>query len=323
MSRTNSLGAAIFATLSLLPVLQAHGQGAYPSRPITIVVPFTPGGTPDSTARLAALHLQARLGQPVVVENKPGAGGNIGAAMVASSAPDGYTLLLAQSGLTWASFLDTKLSFDPLAFAPVAILAYVPFMVTVHKDVPVNSIRDLVAYARANPGKLSCATSGIGSPQHLLAELFMNRTGTRVELVPYKGTAGIMPDFVQGRIQLLFSASDGVLPHIQAGRLRALATIEKKRLVALPQVETVAESGLEFDASIWVGLYAPPGTPDALARRLADELRSIDPASGDALRLANAGTVLRPGTPAELGAQMKSDFEKWGSLIKSAKIKMN
>jgi tripartite-type tricarboxylate transporter receptor subunit TctC len=266
----NIAASAVLTSVGGLAKAQGGAQDVYPSRPIKIIVQFPPGTTPDTLARIVAEYLQPRLGQPVVVDNRPGAAGNIAADFVAKSTPDGYTLLLGQSGLTWASALFPKLPFDPLAFAPISVLAGVPFVVTVRKDLPVKSVQELVAYAKNNPGVLACGTSGNGSPQHLLAELFMNKTGTKMNLVPYKGTNLIMPDLIAGRIDVMFSAADGVLPHIQAGRVKGIATVDNRRLAALPDLPTLAESGIPVNTMMWVGLLSAPNTPPAITRRISD-----------------------------------------------------
>lgn len=321
MQRRHYLRAVAAAGLGgLLPAIAA--ANTYPDKPIRMIIQFPPGSTPDTLGRLAAEHLQAKLGQPVVVDNRPGAAGNIAAEMVAKSAPDGYTLLLGQNGLAWAPWLFPKLSFDPLAFEPITLIASVPFVLTVRKDLPVRSVQELVELARSKPNQLMCGTSGIGSPQHLVAELFMNRTGTKLTTVPYKGAALILPDLISGRVDMLFSAVEGVLPHVQADRIKAIATLDPKRLTVLPQLPTMLEGGLQLESRFWVGLLAPPGTPQAITTRLADELRSIASNPQTVQKITTPGNELRLGGPAQMAADIKSDHAKWGTVIKAAGITM-
>jgi tripartite-type tricarboxylate transporter receptor subunit TctC len=316
----NIAASAVLTSVGGLAKAQGGAQDVYPSRPIKIIVQFPPGTTPDTLARIVAEYLQPRLGQPVVVDNRPGAAGNIAADFVAKSTPDGYTLLLGQSGLTWASALFPKLPFDPLAFAPISVLAGVPFVVTVRKDLPVKSVQELVAYAKNNPGVLACGTSGNGSPQHLLAELFMNKTGTKMNLVPYKGTNLIMPDLIAGRIDVMFSAADGVLPHIQAGRVKGIATVDNRRLAALPDLPTLAESGIPVNTMMWVGLLSAPNTPPAITRRISDELRSMKNIPAILQRVSAAGNDLRVDGPDEMRKTISKDHEVWTQLIRDARI---
>ena len=284
-------------------------------------MPFPPGGSNDVLARAVAPGLQARLGQPFIVDNKPGAAGNIGAEFVARSNADGYTLLQTQNGITMVPWLTQNLGFDPMQFAPVMIAITLPMVVTVNTDLPVRSIGDLVAYAKSNPGKLSYATPGVGTPHHLATELFMNMTGTKMVMVPYKGTAAIAVDLIAGRVNALFSALDTMRPHILAGKIRAIAIAERKRLQNLPDLPTVAETVPDFEANFWLGFVAPPGTADSITQKLAVEIKVVLESPETNERLTKAGLTVNPGGPADMRAIMKSDYEKWGKVVRAAGIK--
>ncbi len=317
-------GLAMLCGLPTAPVLvaQAWAQGSFPDRPIKIIVPFTPGGGNDVLARSVAPGLQARLGQPVIVENKPGAGGHIGGDFVAKSPPDGYTLLVAHNGLTMVSWIEKNLSYDPMALAPVAITLTAPILGAVNTDLPVNSISELIAYAKANPGKLSYATPGVGTPHHLFTEWFQMLTGTKMVMVPYKGAAGMLTDLVGQRVNVLFSSFVTMLPHVQAGRIRAFGVGEAKRLPALPDVPAVAETVPGFTINFWFGFMAPTATPTAITHRLADELRAVVTAADVSARLVKGGFEITPSTPEEMRASMRSDHDKWGKVVKIAGIKV-
>lgn len=296
-------------------------QGLYPERPIRIVVPFTPGGANDVLARLVAPPLQARLGQPVVVDNKPGAGGHIGGDFVAKSPADGYTLLLTQNGQTIAPWLEKNLSYDPMSMAPVTIATTLPILAAVNISLPVTSFNELIAYARANPGKLSYATPGNGTPQHLGTELLLNMTGTQMVMVSYKGNAGMLPDLIAGRVNLLLNGVMSVLPLAQSGKVRLIGVAERKRLAALPDLPTIMESLPDYQINFWFGFMAPSGTPEALTHKLADEFRAILRIADISERLRKGGFEIAATTPEEMRAIMRSDYEKWGKVVKTAGIK--
>lgn len=302
---------------------QSGGAGTYPDRPVKIVVQFPPGTTPDILARLAADHLQAQLKQPFIVENRPGASGNIAADVVSKSPADGYTLLLGQVGLTWAKTLFGTLSFDPAALKPVSVIADVPFVLGARPDLPAKNVPELVALLRSRPGELTCATSGSGAPQHLMAELFMAQTGTRLNIVPYKGSTQVMPDLLAGRVDLLFNAAESFLPFVQGNKLKVLAAASKARLPQLPDVPTLKESGVEIDASLWVGLFAPPNTPDAIALRIAHELGTMRNNTMATQKIASAGNLLVLSTPEDMKRTFAADSKLWSGVIKSAGIKLD
>ncbi len=321
MKLSNSLVSFAFAVLLSAAAFPAVAQGTYPDRPVKIVVPFPPGGSNDVLARAVAPGLQSRLGQPFIVDNKPGAAGNIGAEFVARSPADGYTLLQTQNGITMVPWLTQNLGFDPMQFAPVMIAITLPMVVTVNTDLPVRSIGDLISYAKANPEKLSYATPGVGTPHHLATELFMNMTGTKMVMVPYKGTAAIALDLIAGRVNVLFSALDTMRPHIIAGKIRAIAIAERKRLAQLPDMPAIAETVPDFEVYFWLGFVAPPGTPDAIAQKLAVEIKAVLALPDTNERLTKAGLTINPGSPAEMRAIMKSDYDKWGKVVRAAGIK--
>lgn len=294
----------------------------YPNRPIRIIVPFTPGGGNDVFARTVGQKLQERLGQPVIVDNRAGAGGNIGADAVAKSAPDGYTLLLAQNGLTMAPYLQKVLPFDVTKdFVPIGIGVTLPMAVAVANSVPAKSINELIAYAKANPGKLSYATPGIGTPHHLSTELFMSMTGTQMVQIPYKGAAGMLVDLISGQVQVLFGALNSMLPHIQSGKIRALAVAERQRNPILKDLPTVHESLPGYESVLWFGLMAPAGTPEVIVNKLSEELRNIVALPDVRERLAAVGFDSNPASSAEMRKIMASDSEKWGKVVRDAGIK--
>lgn len=299
----------------------AMAQRAYPERPIRIIVPYSPGGGNDVVGRVVAARLQERFGQPVLVENKPGAGGSIATDFVAQSPADGYTLLVANNGFTITPWLQKNMAFNPVKFAPVSITVSLPMGFSVNVDLPVKSIAELIAYARANPGKLSYGTAGVGTPHHLAMELFMGMTDTRMVMVPYKGAAGMMLDLIPGRVNVLFSGLDSMLPNYQAGKIRLLAVGERSRLARLPDVPTVSETVPGLEAQIWIGFVAPANTPEAITRRLSDEIKAgvNHPDTNAALR--KSGFEVNPTTPEEMRAVMQADYEKWGKVVARAGIK--
>src|SRR5438034_5972010 len=255
---------ALAAALLVVAAPVALGQVAYPTKPVRLVVPFPAGGTTDLLARAAAQKLSEAWGQQVIVDNRPGAAGNIGAELVAKAAPDGYTLLMGTVG-THAinASLYAKMPYDHVKdFAPVILVAGVPNVLVVNPSLPVHSVQELIAYAKANPGKLNFASSGSGTSIHLSGELFKVMTGVQMTHVPYKGSAPALQDLLGGQVQLMFDNLPPSLPQIKAGRLRALAVTSATRAPALPDVPTVAEAGLPgFEASSWFGVLAPAGTP--------------------------------------------------------------
>lgn len=308
-------------TLALSGTTAALAQG-YPNRVIRIIVPFTPGGGNDVFARIVGQKLQERLGQPVIVENKPGAGGNIGIDAVAKSAPDGYTLLLANNGFTTAPFLTKNLPFDVMKdLSPVGIGVSIPMALAVSNIIPVKTVPELVSYAKANPGKLSYATPGLGTPHHLSMELFMSMTGTQFVQIPYKGASMMLTDLISGEVQVLNGALNSMLPYVQSGKIRIIALGTGQRNSILKDVPTVAESVPGYEVGIWYGLMAPAGTPEDILAKLSREQQAIVNLPDVRERLAAQGFESFATSPATMRTTMKSEMEKWGKVIKDAGIK--
>lgn len=309
------------AALGSAPSALAQG---YPSRPIRIVVPFSPGGGSDAVGRTIAQELAERLGQPVVVENRPGAGGSLGAAEVARAEPNGYTLLLGStSELVQYPLLSSRAIYDARkAFAPVGLIGSVPMALIVNKDLPVQSVEELVRYAKANPGKVNFGSGGTGTMTHLAVELFANATGTRMTHVPYKGSAAVIPDVLNGNLQLAMSLLPGVLPFANdKGMLKILAVSTDKRAPALAGVPSLREAGVkDYDSALWTALLAPAGTPPEVVGRLNRELLAAlaKPAVREAL--ARQGTDVTPSSPEQLAAKIVSEQRLWGALIKDKGI---
>ena len=295
----------------------AWSQG-YPSKPIKLVVPLAPGGGNDILARTIAQPLQQQLHQPVVIENRSGAGGNVGTEFVARAPADGYTLLLISNAQVMNPWLYKQLPFDIIRdFNPVALLATLPMLVMTHPSVPVTSIAELVAYARANPQKLSYASPGVGTPHHLATELFKKRTGIDMVHVPYKGGAPAVTALVTGEVQVTFAVLATAMPYVNAGKLRALATAEAKRIPMLPELPTVAEAGLEgFSVTPWLGIIAPAGTPAGIVTRLSEETRRLLELAEIRDRLSVQGMVIAYHNPEEFRSVIAADYEKWGKLIR-------
>ena len=307
--------------LALAASFHAGAQSDYPTRPIRIIVPFTPAGAMDTFGRAIGQKLSERLGQPVVVENKPGAGGNIGAEFVAKSVPDGYTLLVVFNGLTVLPWMSRSLPFDVMKdFAPIGIGVTQPIIVVVANKVPVKSINELIAYAKASPGKLSYATPGVGSVHHLATEWFMAMTGAKMVHVPYKGAAGMLADLLSGEVDVMFGAISSAGSHIKAGKMRAIALAEPQRLPLFKDLPTVNESLPGYEVNFWFGLMAPAGTSDAILNKLSDEQRAIVTLPEVRERLAGIGFDSNPTSPAQMRQIMTTELKKWGKVVKDAGI---
>ena len=315
------LSAAAIALAAIGPSTSS-GQ-AYPSRPLRLIVPFPPGGSTDILARALAQKLSEGLAQPVVIDNRGGAGGSIGAEAASKAAPDGHTIMMGHLGtLAVAPAIYKKLGYDPVkSFAPVALMAIVPSVLVVNPQVPVDSAEALIAYARANPGKLTYGSAGLGSTSHLTTEYFKLATGTDILHVPYKGVGPMLTDLVSGQIMMGLNGAPAVMPHVNAGRLRALAVSGIRRLEALPQLPTLDESGVKgFDASGWYGIVAPAGTPRAAIDRLNAEVRRIVATPELRARLDAEGASAAAGTPEEFGAFIAAEIERWGAVLRRAGI---
>src|SRR5215831_16351895 len=318
------LAAALLAGCTLHAVAPANAQ-AYPTRLIKVVVPFPPGGPTDGMARIISDRLGAVLGQPIVVENRGGAGGGIGGKFVAEAEPDGYTILMSPGGaFTTGAVVNPRIGYDPAkAFAPVAQLIETPIIVTVVPDLPVKSMADVVAYARANPGKLKWGSQGYGTAPHLLIELFKLENNVNVVHVPYRGTGPMLNGILGGEVQIVADPSTTVLPHIQAGKLRAIAIGGEARIPQLPDVPSVVEAGLPYMVSpFWLAVTAPSATPRAIIDKLNAAFREALAVPETRKRLAALGAEVKIGSPEDLGQMLDRERVKWGKVVKAANIKM-
>ncbi len=300
----------------------AHAQPpAYPSKPIRMIVPFSPGGGTDIVSRHMARQLTDRLGQQVIVDNRGGAGGLVGTETAVRAAPDGYTLIMIAASYTVNPSLY-KLAYDPVKdISPVSMVGTSPSLVTVHASVPVTSIKDLIGHAKANPGKLNYGSSGIGGNTHLTTELFKLMTGTEMTHIPYKGNGPAVVDLLAGQIQIMFGSMLSLLPQAKAGKLRAIATTGAKRSAVLPEMPTVAESGVPgYEAASWYGILGPANLPHVISTRLNAELGRVVADAGVRERLAQEGLEPLHTTPAEFTRVIVQDVAKWAKVAKAAKL---
>jgi tripartite-type tricarboxylate transporter receptor subunit TctC len=314
------LGAAQAASPDASPVA---GPAGYPSHPIRLIVPFPPGGSTDILARALGEKLAQGLAQPVVIDNRPGAGGSIGAEAVARAAPDGYTLMMGHLGtLAVNPSIYKSLPYDPVkSFAPVSLMAIVPSVLVVNPSLPVASAAELIAYAKAHPGKLAYGSAGSGSTSHLTTEYFKLVTGTDILHVPYKGVGPMLTDLVSGQLSMGLNGAPAVMQHVNTGRLRALAVTSLKRLEALPKVPTLDEAGVPgFDASGWYGVVAPAGTPQAIVARLNGEIGRAMQTPELRARLDSEGALPAPGTPEEFGVFIRAEIARWAAVLKRAGV---
>jgi tripartite-type tricarboxylate transporter receptor subunit TctC len=297
----------------------------YPTRSIRVVVPFSPGGAVDGPMRLIAQGLSQRLGQAVVVENKPGAGATIGTDVVAKSAPDGYTLLLASQTNAISATLYSKLPFDPVEdFTPISLIGREPGVIVVNPALPVTTLAQLIAYVKERPGQVDYASSGNGSGQHLFAALLASRTGMKMNHVPYRGSGQATTDLLAGVVAMSIPGTAGMVGHIKAGKLRALAVTGARRSPQLPEVPTVIEAGVPgFEAYVWMGLLAPKGTPPAIVERLNREVLAVL-AEDDVKRyMATAGIEIVGSTPAEFGTFFRQEKDLWAKVIRDTGAKID
>jgi tripartite-type tricarboxylate transporter receptor subunit TctC len=300
----------------------AVAQG-FPERPVKIIVPLPPGGSPDTIARVLAQALQAAWSQPVVVENRTGGSQNIGADAVVNSAPDGHTWLLSPDNVFSVNPHMGKQAFDPMRdLAPVSLLARIQFLLVVPPEVPAKSVQDLVAYARSRPGELNFGSSGAGSPQFLGGTLLAQLGGVKLNHVPYKGAAPAVADLLAGRIQIWIGAANSLLPHIRAGKLRLLATAADKRFPVMPDTPTVAESGVPGYALYpWLGMFVPAKTPADIVARINREISVILNSPEVQAKLVPQGMDIATGSPAELARIVREDHAHWGKVLREAGIK--
>jgi tripartite-type tricarboxylate transporter receptor subunit TctC len=322
--------ARILQCAALLAVLALTATGAaaqtYPTKPIRLVVPFPAGGTTDILAREVGQRLSTSLGQPVVIDNRPGAAGNIGSELVAKSAPDGYTLLMATVGTHAINpSLYAKLPYDHVAdFAPVILVASVPNVLEVTPSLPVNSVADLIKLAKEKPGQINFASSGSGTSIHLSGELFKTMAGVDMTHVPYKGSAPALADLIGGQVQVMFDNLPSSLPQIKAGKLRAIAVTSAQRAPALPNVPTIAESGLPgFEASSWFGVVAPAGTPPAIVARLNADLNLWLQTPDAREKLLAQGAAAAGGSPEQFATHIRAETEKWAKVVKASGAKVD
>jgi len=313
---------ALLATLSVAFALHAYGQDAWPTRPVRMILPFPPGGGTDILGRLIAERLSAGIGQPVVTENRGGAGGNVGAEAAARSAPDGYTIVLVAPSLAISPTLYSKINYDPVKdFAPISLVATVPNVMVTQPSLP-GQLQEFIAFVKAKPGALNFGSGGAGTSNHLAGELFNIVTGARLVHVPYKGVNLAMQDVLAGNVHLVFIGIPAAAPHVKAGKLRALAIVAPQRSSALPDVPTVAEAGLkDFEVTTWYGILAPAGTPQPVVRRLNAELVKVMHAPEMKEKLTATATEPLTSTPEEFAAYIKREIAKWGDVTRKAGVK--
>jgi len=307
---------------TLVPGLAGAQQDWPRGRQLRLLVPFPPGGATDVIGRITVDRLGQVYGQTIVVENRAGAGGNIGTEAVMKAEPNGDTILIASVGMATNQFLYPKLAYDPVAdFAPVSLVAMVPNLLVVSKSLPVNSVAELIAYAKANPGKLNFASSGVGTSIHLSGELFQRMTGTKMVHVPYRGSAQATQDLIAGRVDLMFDNISQAISHARAGTTKALAITTAKRSPVTPEFEPVADTVPGFDVSSWFALFLHARTPPAIIAKLAADTRAAVAEQAVRDRLMATGAIPIGSTPEELGAFLKAEMKTWGDLIRDGNIK--
>jgi tripartite-type tricarboxylate transporter receptor subunit TctC len=321
-ARLAALAATLGALAAMLPPC-AVAQ-AYPTKPVRLMVPFPPGGSTDIVARVVSQRLGERLGQPIVIENRGGAGGTIGTGVVAKAAPDGYTLTVGSTSThVVAPSVYQKLDYDPLKdFAPISLIAVTPYLLVVNPAVPARSLKEFIELARSRPGQLNYASAGTGSTTHLAMEMLKSAAGIYILHIPYNGNGPAGTAVIGGQVEALFGSLPAVLPHAKSGRVRALAVGSLKRSPALPEVPTVAESGFPgFDASLWLAIMAPAGTPAPVIERLQREIVALIGNEEMRAALDKAGAEAQASTPAELAAMIKDGVGKYAKIVKMAGIK--
>jgi tripartite-type tricarboxylate transporter receptor subunit TctC len=326
-SRRRFVRGCIGAGLALAAILAAlPGAGAqdYPSRPVKIIVPFPAGGTADVMPRVIGEWLSRKWGQPVVVENRTGAAGNIGAEAVAKAEPDGYTLLSAPPPpLVINQNLYPKLGFDPTEFVPIVIMGRVPNALVINAKLPFNSVAELIAHAKANPGKLTSATQGNGTTSHLTSELFQLMADVKFQHVPYRGSAPALTDLVAGSVDLMFDNLGVSLPLVKSGQLKLLGVATPKRMASLPDVPTIAETLPGFESAAWFAIVAPPKTPQAVVDKINADVNEALRQGDIVQRLAQLSAEPIGGTPQATAAYMREEIERWHKVIKAANVKLD
>ena len=320
----NFIVALLAACIALAASAGLAQTSKFPDKPIRFVVPFPPGGGNDILARVLAPKMAESLGQPVVIDNRAGAGGNIGTEMAAKSPPDGYTLVIASNQVTMNPALYAKLPFDiEKDFAPIALAASVPMVLVVHPSVPANNVREFIALAKTGAGKLNYSTPGGGTPQHIAFEVLNHAAGISVTHVPYKGTGPAIADAIGGQVQATFGTLASLEQHVKGGKLRALAVATPKRSQAMPGVPTMAESGVPgFDVSLWYSILAPAGTPKEIVARLSSEIAKALVAPDVRDRLVGQGFEVSYLNPEQMNELMKRDIARWAKSLKEIGLKL-
>ncbi|OLC69418.1 MAG: hypothetical protein AUH79_01410 [Betaproteobacteria bacterium 13_1_40CM_4_64_4] len=325
-SKKRSSAALVLAAAALVALGASAARAQdYPSRPVRVVVPFSPGGAVDGPMRVIAQELSRRLGQQVIVDNKPGAGATIGTDVVAKSSADGYTLLLASQTNAISATLYPKLPYDPIEdFTPISLIGREPGVLVVHPSLPVKTFQEFVAYVKERPGRIDYASSGNGSGQHLFVALLASMTGMKMNHVPYRGSGQATADLIGGQVQMSIPGTAGMVGHIKAGKLRALAVTGAKRSPQLPDVPTVMESGVPgYEAYVWMGLLAPKGTPAPIVDKLFRELTQALATSEVKTYMASAGIEIVGSTPAEFGTFFRAEKELWAKVIRETGAKID
>ncbi len=314
----------LLAFAVIVVALPVHAQN-YPVRPVRMIVPFSPGGATDVPARILAQRLSEAFGHQIVIDNRPGAGGVLGADAVAKAAPDGYTLLLTATTHVISASLYQKLPYDAIRdFAPVMLIGSGPNVLTVHPSLPAKNVRELIALAKARPGKIDYASSGNGSSQHLFGALFMSLADIRMMHIPYKGSAPATTDLIAGQVSVGFPGIALVLPHTKAGRLRALAVTSAERSKAMPDVPSIAEAGVPgYAATLWLGLLAPRGTPPQIVQKLFDEIAKLLRQPEVESAYLATGTDITISNPEQFGLFVKAEYDKWAKVIKAVDAQVN
>ena len=324
--RRDALKALAVSAAGVLAPQSVRAQGAWPNRPLKMIVPFPAGGTADALGRLLAQRLAEAIGQTIVIENKPGAAGNVGSESAAKSAADGYNLFYGTIGTNGGINLALypKLAYDPVKdFAPIALAHTLPNVLVVNNEVPAKSVAELIAWLKANPGKANFASSGNGGISHLGAELFKTMAGVSMTHVPYKGGAAALTDLIGGRIQLMFETAPNALVHYRAGRVRALGVSSAKRSASAPELPTIGETVAGYEVTTWTALYAPIGAPREVVQRLAGEMAKLAKNKEYGERLAQIGSDAPESSPEHLAAYMQSEIAKWGKLVKDTGAKID
>ena len=323
-SRSRHAGRVLCAVAMLAIAGPGHGQ-AYPVKPIRFVIPFSPGGAADVPARMIGQELAKTLGQQVISDNRPGAGGGIGAETVAKSPPDGYMLLMISNTHTISPSLYKKLNYDILVdFAPVMQIAAAPNVLVVHPSIPARDVKQLIALAKSRPGAIDYASSGNGSAQHLFAALFASMAGINMNHVPYKGSAQATTDLIAGHIQVSVPGINNVLPHVEAGRLRALGVTSRYRSAEMPGVPTIAESGVPgYEAVLWLGILVPAGTPRDIIARLNREITGVLSQPEVRKGFARIGTDVVATDPVKFAELIRSEVAKWAKVVKETGVQAN